>query len=120
MNVAELELQITATRAFILADAEDIEIVRRTRSDDGSGGFIYESPVALAAQVARLIPQSDKVREVTAEDGRVALPEWVIMMEPDSDLQRYDRFTWRGIEWEIAQIHTKPDYQLKGDVIRYA
>jgi hypothetical protein len=55
-----------------------------------------------------------------AEDGRVALPEWVIMMEPDSDLQRYDRFTWRGIEWEIAQIHTKPDYQLKGDVIRYA
>lgn len=120
MNTIELELQITATRAFILADAEDIVLIRQNRQPDGSGGFTYGSPVEIATQVARLIPQSDKVREVTAGDGRMAMPEWVIMMEPGSDMERYDTFTWRGDEWEIAQIHTKPDYQMKGDVIRRA
>lgn len=118
MNAAELELQVTATRAFILADAEEITFIRKTRQSDGVGGFTYGSPVELAPQVARMIPQSDKVREIAGGDGRSAAPEWVIMMEPGSDIQRYDTFNWRGRDWEVAEIHTKPDYQIKGDVIR--
>lgn len=120
MDAAELEIQATATRAFILADAEDLQLVRSTRSSDGAGGWVYSTPVPLAIQTARLIPQSDRVQEVITSDGRRAFPEYVILMEPSSDMQRYDQFTWRGIVWEISQIHYKPDYEMKGDVIRYA
>jgi hypothetical protein len=120
MDAAELEIQATATRAFILADPEDLTLMRRVRTPDGSGGFTYGSPAALAVQTGRMIPQSDRVVELRTSDGRSAIPEWVLMMEPDSDMQRYDQFTWRGAVWEIVQIHNKPDYELKGDVIRYA
>lgn len=121
MNAGELELQKAATRAFILADAEEINIVRTPRVSDGAGGFVESSPsINIAPQVVRMIPQSDKVTEVAGSDGRRAVPEWVLLMEPGSDMQRYDRFVWRGVTWEIAQVHTKPDYEIKGDVIKYA
>jgi hypothetical protein len=120
MDAVELELQEAATRAFILADAEDLVLVRSTRVADGSGGWTYTTPVQLATQTARLIPQSDRVLEVVSSDGRRAIPEWVLLMEPGSDMKRYDRFTWKGIVWEIAEVHYKPDYEMKGDVIRYA
>lgn len=120
MNTLELELQTAATRTFILADPEDLVFTRQAKVPDGAGGFIETPNAPLAMQTGRMIPQSDRVPEITASDGRSARPEWVLLMEPDADMQRYDRFTWRGIVWEIAQIHTKPDYELKGDVIRYA
>lgn len=120
LNAVELQLQTAATVAFILADPEEIVLVRRTKTSDGAGGFTIGSPASLVEQTARLVPQSDKVPEITGSDGRSARPEWVIMMEPGSDMARYDRFTWRGAEWEIAQMHYKPDYEVKGDVIKYA
>lgn len=120
MNSIELDLQMSATRAFILADAEDVNFLRSVRTSDGAGGFVSGPEVMIATQTVRMIPQSDKVLEVTGSDGRRAIPEWVILMDPGSDMKRYDRFTWRNIVWEVAEIHTKPDYELKGDVIRYA
>ena len=117
MNALELEMQISATRAFILADAEDLVLIRRTRSSDGAGGFTYSTGAELATQTARLIPQNDKTLEVQSSDGRSANPQWIIMMEPGSDIQRYDQFEWKNETWEIAELHKKPDYEVKGDVI---
>lgn len=119
INAVELELQKAGTRAFILADAEDIQFSRPTRVSDGAGGWTYGSFVALAPQTCRLIPQSDDVPEIAGQDGRMARPEYVILMEPGSDMLRYDEFTWSGIRWQIVQLHQKPDYEMKGDVIRY-
>lgn len=118
MREAELQLQASATRAFILADAEDLTLVRRSRQSDGAGGYTYTTGAPLASQTARLIPQSDRTLEVTGADGRSAHPDWILLMEPGSDMQRYDRFDWRGDTWEIAELHQKPDYEMKGDVIR--
>jgi hypothetical protein len=121
MQQIELELQAAATRAFILADAEDINLVRAAMVSDGAGGFVEtQPPISIAPQVARLIPQSDQVPEIEGSDGRRAVPKWVILMEPGSDIQKYDKFVWRGRTWEIAEMHDKPDYEMKGDVILYA
>lgn len=120
LSAVELELQTAATRAFILADAEEIALVRRTKTSDGAGGFSWSVVGTLVEQTARLVPQSDRVPEIVGSDGRSARPEWVIMMEPGADIARYDQFVWRGNTWEIAQLHAKPDYEIKGDVIRYA
>jgi hypothetical protein len=117
MNAAELELQEGLTRAFILADAEDLVLRRRTKVSDGAGGFTF-TYTSLAEQTFRLLPQSDQVLEIEDSNGRMAVPEFVLLGEAESDIARYDRFTWRGMEWEIVQVHTKPDYQRKGDVVR--
>jgi hypothetical protein len=117
---AELALQITMTEAFILADAVEIQLLRREKVSDGAGGFTLSDPQELpGVQTFRLIPQSDKVPEVSTSDGRRANVEYILLALPDADLQRYDLFDWEDIRWEIAQIHMKPDYERKGDVVQY-
>ena len=120
MDAAELELNKEATLAFILADPEDITLLRPHKVSDGAGGFKLGSPTPLITQTGRLIPQSDRVLEVRNSNGRMAMPEFVLLLPAEADLLRYDTFVWRGATWEIAQVHTKPDYELKGDVIRLA
>jgi hypothetical protein len=116
---AELSLQVAGTRAFILADPEDIQLLRPTRTEDGEGGWVNGDFAPLATQTCRMIPQSDQVEEISTPDGRMARPEYVILFEPGSDMKRYDEFIWRDTRWQIVQIHSKPDYEMKGDVIRY-
>lgn len=122
ISEAELELQKGITTAFILADAEEVVLNRPPKVSDGAGGFRfdYNNMEALAEAYARMIPQNDRTTEYTAGDGRRAVSEWIILMEADADIKRYDRFVWRGVLWEVAQVHTKPDYETKGDVIRCA
>lgn len=117
MDAAELELQEGITRAFILADAEDIALQRQTKVADGAGGFTFIY-TAIAEQTFRMLPQSDQVPEIADSNGRLAMPEWVLLGEAGCDMKRYDRFTWRGFQWEIVQVHQKPDYETKGDVVR--
>lgn len=118
MDALELKLQVETTRAFILADPEDLVLLRRDKISDGSGGFYFDNEQSLPSQTARLIPQNDRVPEVVTSDGKRGMPEFVILLEPDADVQRYDQFQWKNVRWEIAHLHLKPEYELKGDVIR--
>ena len=120
MNQAELDLQIEGTQAFILADAEDLIFKRRSKVSDGSGGFKFGAPIVLSEQTGRMIPQSDRVPEISGSNGKASKPQYVLLLMPSADVQRYDQFVWRGVTWEIAELHDKPDYELKGDVIRVA
>jgi hypothetical protein len=117
MDSVELELHAGVTRAFILADAEDLTLTRRTKVSDGAGGFTF-AEIELAPQTFRILPQTDQVPEIQLPNGRLGMPEWVLLGDSESDMERYDRFTWRGMSWEIAQVHSKPDYEKKGDVVR--
>jgi len=120
VDAAELQLQVTMTEAFILADAVELLLLRRTRSDDGAGGFTLTDPQPLpGVQTFRLLPRSDKVPEVSTSDGRRASVEYTLLALPDADMQRYDLFDWNNIRWEIAQVHMKPDYERKGDVVQW-
>lgn len=117
LSATELSLQMKTTSAFIEHDAVDLIINRRSRIDDGEGGVVVgpESPVGMVR--ARLIPQSDKVPEVSTSDGRLLKPEFVLLCMPGQDMERYDVFSWHGGEWEIISIHEGPEYEMKGDVV---
>ncbi len=118
MDTAELQLHKDVTRAFILADAESIVLRRQEKNSDGAGGFILSPEFSLEPQTFRMIPQNDRKPEIADSNGRMAVPEFILLGEVGCDLRRYDRFTWKGDEWEIAEVHHKPDYEVKGDVIR--
>lgn len=121
ISAVELRFLTAQTKAFIDADFEDIVIEpREIKTSDGAGGWVNTTSAPLPALRVRLIPQSDKVPEATSLEGRRPVPEYVLVALPGSDIQRYDRFVWRGITWEIAQVHQKPEYELKADVVLHA
>lgn len=121
ISAVELGIMTAQTKAFIDADYEDIVIEpRETKTSDGAGGWTMVSGPDLAPVRVRLIPQSDKVPEQSSLEGRRKAPEFVLVALPGADIQRYDRFNWRGNTWEIAQVHDKPEYELKGDVVLHA
>lgn len=119
MDASELAIQTTMTEAFILADAEQVVFSRRTKLVDGSGGFTFTTAPLANAQTVRLIPASDKVTEVITQDGQRARPQYTLIGMPTLDIKKYDLFTWRGSTWEVVEVHMKPDYEKKGDVILY-
>lgn len=118
MEAGELAVHIAGTAAFIAADPVTLTLQTRSRLPDGAGGSRFFNGPDRAPQTFRLIPQQDKVPERQTSDGIVAVPEFVLLGMPDCVMQRYDRFEALGATWEIAQVHLRPAYQKKGDVVR--
>lgn len=118
ISAAEMEVQVANTKVFIEADVETI-IFRRpgSRIRTETGGFRDVGEERSAAQRVRLIPQSDKVPVAADTNGTRERPEYIVAGLPDADFRKGDIFDWRGQTWSVEQVHDKPDYIRKGDVI---
>jgi len=110
---------VKGTVAFVAADPETISITPpAARVSDGAGGYTTTDGTPFAATV-RLIPQSDKVPVVATWEGNREKVEYILIGHPDlrATIVKGSTFAWRGQEWRIAQLHDKPDYECKADVI---
>lgn len=119
--ISALELQIctTQTAAFVAADAETIVVTPApTRVSDGAGGHTLTAGTPFE-EIVRLIPQSDKVPVVGTWEGTREKVEYILISVPDAAnrLFKDSVFSWRGQSWKISQIHDKPDYEFKADVV---
>lgn len=118
LTPTEYMVGVKNTQSFIDADYENLEFARPgAKVDDGEGGWIQGQAVPFGPLKVRLIPQSDKVPEVSTSDGRTYRPEFVLMAVPMTSIQRYDTFTYKGVVYEIAEVHDGPEYELKADVV---
>jgi hypothetical protein len=117
LRPAELKAQQRISLAFIAADARDVILLRRTRTDDGAGGIVVGEPVPVPAQRLRLLPQEDGATERTTAEGESATPQYMLMGPADADMERYDEFELDGIRYEVVYIDDRK-YELKGEVIR--
>lgn len=112
-------MMVRQTAAFIAADADVITVLPQAgRTADGAGGYI-ETPGVPFERTVRLIPQSDKIPVNASWEGSREAVEYVLLDVPEAALLllKDDRFSWRGQTWKISQIHDKPDYEFKADVI---
>lgn len=115
---AERKIMERQTLAFVLADAEEITIApREGRISDGAGGWVAQQGAPMLPLTVRLIPQSDKVPEAVALEGRRPIPEYILMAMPGVNIERYDTFEWRGRTWQVSHVHDKPEYEFKADVV---
>ena len=108
------------TEAFIAADPRTFTLYRYPRVSNGRGGYTEGARVDIFEQVFRLIPaNAEGLRtERTLPDGRVVLPEWVLLGEWNCEMRRGDRFVLpdEGV-CEIIYVQEKRTYQTKGEVI---
>ena len=118
ISAAEMSVHVASTRQFIEADVEEVVFSHAgTRVRTAAGGFedlaVSDSPT----QRVRMIPQSDKVPEAADSSGTRERPEYIVVGLPDADFRKGDTFLWKGQHWRIAQLHDKPEYIRKGDVV---
>lgn len=115
----ELAIMVRQTASFVAADPESIAVTAATtRVADGAGGHT-ETPGAPFTTTVRLIPQADKVPTVDTWEGTREKVEYVLIAVPaeGARLTKGSIFGWRGQSWRISQVHDKPDYAFKADVV---
>lgn len=116
ISADELTYLRTNTKAFIDADFKDITLERRTKTDNGSGGYEESYAPLMVAQRMRLIPSNNKLPERQTLDGEVVSPEYVLLAEWDANMQRWDKFVDQGHRYQVLFVHEKSSYERKGEV----
>jgi hypothetical protein len=119
----ELEIQAQMTQAFINTDPEEIVMMRpgRVRNPD-TGAWEDSEGVPQDPQTVRIQEyqtNAGPLREVVVPGGEVEMPELYLLAMPGANIKEKDWFFWRSVKWQIDTIHPKPDYELRGDVVRY-
>lgn len=113
---AELKAQRRISVEFIEADAQDIALLRSSRTPDGAGGTEVGSPVSQDPQRFRLLPQEDGATARTTADGESATPEYMLMGRWDANMARFDEFVIGARRYQIVYIDDR-QYELKGEVV---
>jgi hypothetical protein len=114
---AEARAQRLQTIAFITADLEEIILTPREKVLNGSGGFSWEDQEDRDPQDARIIPITSNAPERMNPDGQKVIVEFILIMEWDAEVAKFDRFEARGRTFEVLHIQEKRDYQTKAELI---
>lgn len=113
----ELRVQRRLTSAFIAADKKDIALRRSERTPTATGGYKVGPPDPLPAQAGRILPSNRQLPEREKPDGTLAQPSHVLMMEWDSDMQRWDTFEDDGHDYILLWVQEKHAYQKKAEIL---
>lgn len=124
-KVREIEAHRRNTKAFIDYDPISIILNERNKTPTADGGYKFGAPVPRAAQIFRLIPQSDVMPQVQTPDGHTLLPTYVLLGEHSAIMERWDTFELEGVKFIIVSP-IRPDFKLpfslyerKADVARF-
>jgi hypothetical protein len=98
-----------------MADAESVVLMSREKISDGAGGHTW-SPAPRPSQDARLIPKQPGAERLNSE-GVLVIPEFVLVGLYGTVIERYDRFTLGGRNYEVVWVHENQEYQTKAEVV---
>lgn len=110
---AEARVQRKITSAFIATDAATVNLVPIRRQDNGAGGWTRSFGTPRVPQVMRMIPTNFEGEQETLDGKRVS-PTHVLMGEYNAEMERGDRFLFKGSMYEVTYVQEKQDYQVKG------
>jgi hypothetical protein len=114
----ELNVQRNLTKLFIAADPQSIQIMRSTRTPNGSGGYVVGPPTAVGTpQTLRLIPLGDGATERYDANGKQVFPQYMLLGEYTADVQRWDTFTLDGARYQVVFVNQNKQYEIKAEVI---
>lgn len=112
---AEAKVQRAITKAFVDADSETVVLNARQKVDNGAGGFRWtETP--RQPQVCRLNPLGEGAERL-GSDGRMVSSTHTLVGYYGTIMDRFDRFTLGGRDYEITYVYENREYQTKAEVI---
>lgn len=96
------------SQKFINENPKAIILERRPRAATTAGGWKLGEPVPQEVQTMRHIPgrmYAESVR--TTANGREVHPTFTLVGMIDANIERYDRYTLDGQEYEVVWIERK-------------
>lgn len=118
----DTDFHVAATERFIDANASAIIIHRPVRVSDGAGGWEDSYEEVLAPQTMRLVGsylQSAQASRITS-DGRVVVPEFLLIALPFADIAVGDTFTFEDKVHEVVFVSNHPEWRTHAAVYRHA
>jgi hypothetical protein len=105
--LTEVQLQARLIRAFVRSEPITVELQRPRRVTTDSGGLRSDGFDLIPPQVFRLTPFKRRLTlewGFTKEGERVHLVEWVLVGEPDADVQEGDEFTHQNYIYRVEFV----------------
>ena len=113
----EARIQRNLTAEFINADKVPVEITRRERISNGTGGFRLGPPSAIPPQEGRLIPSQYQLPDRETANGTIASPGSLLLLPYDADVKRFDEFTVGQFSFQVVWVYEKRDYETKCELV---
>ena len=114
------------TRRFIEENPSVATVKRRTRSDDGEGGYALsdvdgEGTHTLDLNAVRLVQRrnlGDQSVRITP-DGRSVVPTYIVVAMPDESIKEEDVILLGGQRYEVVFVSRSPQWRLSAEVVEF-
>lgn len=124
MTTREQRIQRKLTRAFIQTSPRCIQLVPYSRLRDDQGGWRYTRGETRPEQTFRFIeagqPGSNATRNDLGVDGVRREYEFELLGEYCAVIDVGDRFTIKGVEYEVTDVWTDNGWETRASLIRRA
>jgi hypothetical protein len=106
------------TAFFIAENPSEIALERFKKEKTSAGGFKLVPHATLAPQTGRLVLGNRQLINRTLPGGRIVAPDGTIVFELGADVERHDKTTIDGDEYEVVFVKVLP-WAVEAEVTRY-
>jgi hypothetical protein len=109
-----------STEAFIDESPSYVSFKRTAKVHTAAGGWAGGAESTLRPQKVRLVSQSGYLVDHRLTDtGEVAVPRFVVVGMPETDMERGDVFEYGGENFRINRVNTVPPWAKRGEAIEH-
>lgn len=105
------------TTAFIAVKPDILILTPRTRVKKPAGGWTWEEEAPREPQTMTMIEHSGPPQMITTQDGVERKVEFELLGEWDAGMAVGDVFSYKGRDWEVAELWVHNDYETRGRVV---
>jgi hypothetical protein len=118
VTLAERIMGRRQVEAEIKSDPVNITISRRTKVDDGAGGWTWSNPTTLDPQEVTITTAKRRLSDMlqNTELGDVVRAPYVVIARHDADIRRDDEFLWNGDHFKVISTQIKTEVQLTAQI----
>lgn len=104
--------------AEINADPVIITPHRRSKIDDGAGGFTLSPPIPQVPVEVLIAPAKRRLSDMitSTELGDVVDYSYILLARAGSDIKRGDTFQWQGDDYKVVSLHIKTEVSVTAQV----
>ena len=117
-NPIENLVEKRLTTAYIRAETTEVVLMRSELEKTAAGGLRRLAPTPLEAQRVRLVPFKRRLTKITRDtpEGDVINLPYVLMGEPDMDIQVGDSFEYEDAHYAVESLEPNRAFRTLANI----